>query len=142
MSNLFFYEATRKMQIGDVFETVDKERFKLLKGGGFSCETEDPVYLTKGMMDFEGKIIPAEPKVLEVAGIVAKVADDIYNHDDKWSGVHAVKVGNLCHQNGRLERDRELRPLIEAISGSTETMEQWYRKVVKEFNKLRPLNSE
>lgn len=95
----------------------------------------------------------AGQKVLEVAGIVAKVADDIYNRDDKWSGVHAVEVGNLCHQNGRLERDLELRSFVDAFKKFSEIHrinQNIFRaseyKVIKAainaFENLKPLKAE
>lgn len=120
-----FYEAVLKMQTGDkfvadnpphhyykIFRMVEDEDGKYFCSDGCTRVTLRPCFLK-----LEGEIIPAEPKVL--------TAEDMFDHlysghkdMDKvcFAPFNMIAFGMKMHQNGRLERDLELRPLLKKLS--------------------------
>jgi hypothetical protein len=64
-------------------------------------------------INYEGKIIKAEPRVLTDDEIINMCAD--HGTYAEWDREDIRYAAQISHKNGRLERDIELRPAIEAM---------------------------
>jgi hypothetical protein len=110
-----FHEAAPKMNPGDIFRaTKDGMSDIILKNKGYFCnKAGTQISLNVIHFNLEGEIIPAEPKVLSESELFGKImALDEYGCHTVFNRQWLSDVIDLCHQNGRLERDLELRPAI------------------------------
>lgn len=100
-------EAVEQAECGDTIEnTAFCGTFRALKEKAYKMDG-----LTGAVaMSDQWKIIPAEPKVLTAEEII-KEKRKIFRDD--WIAANTLDFVNMCgaefHQNGRLERDLELR---------------------------------
>ena len=119
-----FYEAAEQMKPGDIFRPDDEHfsSFEAIKDedrvrfdaiGPGPSKHRDKVHFFADFMCLTGKIIRAEPKVLSPEEILEK-------HKNGYSAqlYHSTVLIMLreARENFRLERDLELRSLVEKVS--------------------------
>jgi hypothetical protein len=132
-----FCEAFLKMNPDDAFDMSDLEGAIIKHENGYffwNDDKDNPIPFNDETAILEGKIIPAEPKVLS--------ADELFKKM-RLNSIHTeVEYGEAMHQNGRLERDLELMPLIDAIKSPCSNVDDWLRLVGNEVENIKPLNSD
>lgn len=83
--------------------------------------------------------IPAESKVLTAEEIAEKI---VFNNGTPFRA-DVIKYGNTMHQNGKLERDLEVRPMIEAVKEFfSEDNSLGCDDILYELENLKPLNGD
>ncbi len=96
-----------------------KQEFILWFNQILTRDKRHPVFISAHFKTNTWKIIPAEPKVLTVEEIVDSMNSEYIsiNRDDFLTYQVAIQITKLGHQNGRLERDLEIRPLSNLFKG-------------------------
>ena len=89
------------------------------------------------------QIIRAEPKVLSINDLSAKIIIMEKHGHFKMNRQDIQDVAEMCHKNGRLERDIELRPLLENIIDNWDSLKSdGYECLIKIYENLKPLNKD
>lgn len=147
-------EAIGKMDTGDEAEADTKGEYSdpirfCLKGEQNQLRFalyDAPFHLAKIHFEWKWKIIPAEPEVLSNEALYYVSFPS--NTKPSMPSPRELKCITLSNQNGRLERDLELRPLVEAVGvlhdrpdyDASSTINQ---RVIHEYiqlKNLKPLN--
>ena len=103
-------------------------------GIGFTPKPEHIVQANWQILKPEPKVLSAEEIVNNYGGPCKRTGKCDYND--------ALRIAEESLENGRLERDLEVRDLITAVTCPQEhdiTLGKWYDKVIKEAQKLKPL---
>jgi hypothetical protein len=109
-------------------------------GDGQDCMTKNAINEIRNTVDVlqalskEWIIIPADPKVLTY-----------HDYFLKWKGKPLPEdVFNAAHQNGRLERDLELRAIVDFVVKNIDFLDAWdsAQDIIEAARNLKPLNPE
>jgi hypothetical protein len=101
---------------------------------------EEYVIIEPELLIKEGQIIKAGPNVLSAEDIQKNIAERWQVGGNQY--VYEIELVQAGHQNGRLERDLELRPLFEVIEFAIKeatTFSHHTNKIVNAFKNLKPL---
>lgn len=147
-----FCEAALKMKHGDIFETcvgiqnIEAYHKGDIAGIWYRWTDGKKIDMTAGVLEIEGEIIPAEPKVLTADEIVQKVTDEDPDNRKPYRRL-MYECTNYAHQNGRLERDLELRQFVQYIkdfckSLDSEGFKKDAERILEQIEIIPPLNQD
>ena len=98
----------------------------------------------KNQLSDQWQVQKAEPKVLTAEQIVDSVNNEYVKirEEDFLTYITAIQIAKLGQENGRLERDLELRLLAVCIGDNIENLiNDEYECIVEYYKNLKPLNN-
>lgn len=155
-----FYEAINpdnpdRMKPNDVFspDSTDCTEIHHTEDRDFIWTEGAVVSMTAENLKLRGKIIRSKPEVLSVDQIIEFIDKKNDDHPNEWdisfNYEHMRELIDKCHQNGRLERDLELRPSITFLKELSKKMEDMHEidywtvmELRDTLNNLKPLNQD
>ena len=148
MKEMKFSEAIGKMKVGDRFKFIRGEILTMVEHetGDFNTFKSnlygEYILVEPDLMVQLGKIITAEPVVLSAEEFYTSFRDEIRfpGNNQQLSTIieQAFEAGD---KNGRLERDLELRPIIEYCKKQVElNRHSYWQDLIGLIKNLKPLD--
>ncbi len=137
---MLFSEAYKTMKINDRFTSnrldmgtvIIKKENNSYKWLYTEIDEENECCLCNDVLNLEGEIIPAELEVLSAV----EIAHFIESSENTFDyGVECAEKGK---EQGRLERDKELRPVIEFLKNIEFPVPHWVELKIQELLKNIP----